>query len=86
MAGLHPIYNNNAFEMFINPDERQPGCLEYEINALGTLWDLRLGRGRYRRQTDASGKPLPAGYGVWNPQSAVDMHRPWHWGFVTFAR
>lgn len=37
-----PIYNNNAFEIFINPDDSQQGYVEYEVNALGTLWDLRL--------------------------------------------
>lgn len=156
------IYNNNAFEIFINPDDRQPGYVEYEVNALGTLWDLRLDRpyrdggradsrwtapglkwavnvqgslnnpndndtgwsvewaipareisamhgarwppqrpwrmnflrvqwqhaidnGRYRRQADADGNLLPAGYSVWTPQHAVDMHRPEHWGYVEFV-
>jgi hypothetical protein len=156
------IYNNNAFEIFINPDDRQPGYVEYEINALGTIWDLRLDKpyrdggradsrwtapglqwavnvqgtlnnpnvidrswsvewarparevsamhgapwppqrpwrmnflrvqwphvivdGRYHKQTDADGNPLSAGYSVWAPQHAVDMHRPEHWGYVSFT-
>ena len=37
-----PIYNNNAFEIFINPDDNQAGYVEFEINALGTIWDLRM--------------------------------------------
>jgi len=38
------IYENNAFEIFINPDDTQTGYVEFEINALGTLWDLRLNK------------------------------------------
>jgi hypothetical protein len=156
------VYNNNAFEIFINPDDRQPGYVEFEVNALGTIWDLRLDRpyrdggkadsrwtapglqwavtvqgtlnnpadidtgwsvewaipvrdisslhgapwppnrpwrmnflrvqwphviagGHYHRQKDKGGNPLPAGYSVWTPQHAVDMHQPEHWGYVTFA-
>ena len=42
------IFYNNDFEIFIKPNEVQPTYAEFEINALGTLWDLLLVR-PYRR-------------------------------------
>tara|TARA_B100000575_G_scaffold294408_1_gene310154 strand:+ start:7961 stop:9055 length:1095 start_codon:yes stop_codon:yes gene_type:complete len=42
------IFYNNDFEVFIKPNEFQPYYVEFEINALGTLWDLFLAR-PYRR-------------------------------------
>ena len=42
------IFYNNDFEVFIKPNERQPYYAEFEVNALGTLWDLFLAR-PYRR-------------------------------------
>ena len=34
------IYNENDFEMFIKPSALSPQYAEYEMNALGTVWDL----------------------------------------------
>ena len=42
------IFYNNDFEVFIKPNEFQPYYAEFEVNALGTLWDLFLAR-PYRR-------------------------------------
>jgi hypothetical protein len=42
------IFYNNDFEVFIKPNEFQPYYVEFEVNALGTLWDLFLAR-PYRR-------------------------------------
>jgi len=42
------IFYNNDFEIFIKPNESQPTYAEFEVNALGTLWDLLLVR-PYRR-------------------------------------
>ncbi len=42
------IFYNNDFEVFIKPNEDQPHYAEFEVNALGTLWDLFLAR-PYRR-------------------------------------
>lgn len=36
------IYQNNNFELFLNPTNDTHYYLEYEINALGTDWDLFL--------------------------------------------
>ncbi len=36
------IFHENDFEVFIDPDGDNHDYYEYEINALGTDWDLRL--------------------------------------------
>ena len=157
------IFHNNDFEIFILPNELQPYYAEFEVNALGTLWELFLARpyrrngpvldrwdvngtqigidlkgtlndpsdidtswtvemaipleaillidrgskvqvgsmwrinfsrvqwqhvienGIYSRKTDENGKRLPENNWVWTPQSAVDMHRPEHWGYLYFT-
>ena len=38
------IFNNNDFEVFINPNDHVFSYGEIEINALGTLWDLFLNK------------------------------------------
>lgn len=38
------IYQDNDFEVFLNPTNDTHNYLEYEINALGTDWDLYLSR------------------------------------------
>ena len=43
------IYHDNDFEIFLNPTNDTHNYLEYEINALGTDWDLFLSR-PYRDQ------------------------------------
>lgn len=42
------IFHNNDFEIFIKPNSYQPYYAEFEVNALGTVWDLFLAR-PYRR-------------------------------------
>lgn len=36
------IFYNNDFEVFIKPDPQEPQYVEFEVNALGTLWELIL--------------------------------------------
>ncbi len=36
------IYLDNAFELFVDPDGDGLSYVEYEINALGTTWDLLM--------------------------------------------
>ncbi|WP_428236308.1 carbohydrate-binding family 9-like protein [Gracilimonas sp.] len=157
------IFYNNDFEIFIKPNQFRPYYAEFEVNALGTLWDLFLARpyrrngpvldhwdlngtkigidvdgtlndpsdideswsvemaipikpvtaidrgaefgagsmwrinfsrvqwqhqivnGIYKKKTDADGNRLPEHNWVWTQQSAVDMHRPEHWGYLYFA-
>lgn len=38
------IYDDNDFEIFLNPSNDTHNYLEYEINALGTDWDLFLNK------------------------------------------
>jgi hypothetical protein len=38
------LYQENAFEFFIDPSNSTHNYLEYEINALGTEWDLFLSK------------------------------------------
>ena len=39
-----PLYQENAWEFFIDPDGDNHGYYEFEINALNTTWDLLLPR------------------------------------------
>ncbi|GHV53492.1 hypothetical protein FACS1894181_17310 [Bacteroidia bacterium] len=39
-----PLYQENAFEFFIDPSNSTHNYLEYEVNALGTEWDLFLNK------------------------------------------
>jgi|TARA_R100000963_G_C4644313_1_gene108138 hypothetical protein len=157
------IFYNNDFEIFIKPNQYQPYYGEFEVNALGTLWELFLARpyrrngpvldhwdlngtkvgvdvqgtlndpsdideswsvelaipikplanidrgndfgvgsmwrinfsrvqwqhqitdGVYEKKTDDQGNRLPENNWVWTQQSAIDMHRPEHWGYLYFA-
>jgi len=38
------IYHDNDFEIFLNPSNDTHNYLEYEVNALGTYWDLYLSK------------------------------------------
>lgn len=42
------IFHNNDFEVFVKPNQYQPYYGEFEVNVLGTLWELFLAR-PYRR-------------------------------------
>ncbi len=159
------IYQDDDFEIFIDPDGDRNEYYELEINALGTVWDLFLVRpyrdggpalhgwdiaglrsavrvdgtindpsdldrawsvelalpwtalaeaapgrrgprageswrvnfsrvdwevdvvdGAYvKRRDPATGRPRPERNWVWSSQGAIDMHRPEHWGVVTFS-
>lgn len=37
-----PVYQDNAFEIFLDPDGDGRDYYEFEVNALNTTWDLRL--------------------------------------------
>jgi len=39
-----PLYNDNAFEIFIDPDGDTHNYFEFECNALGTIWDIYLNK------------------------------------------
>jgi hypothetical protein len=39
-----PLYQENAFEFFIDPSNTTHNYLEYEVNVLGTEWDLFLSK------------------------------------------
>jgi hypothetical protein len=39
-----PLYQENAFEFFIDPSNSTHNYLEYEVNAMGTEWDLFLSK------------------------------------------
>lgn len=43
------VFLDNAFEVFFNPSNDTHNYLEYEVNALGTIWDLMLNKA-YRDQ------------------------------------
>src|SRR5690606_20602331 len=45
------IFNNNDFEMFIDPDGDTHNYMELEINALNTVWDLYLTK-PYRERSE----------------------------------
>ncbi len=157
------IFHNNDFEIFIRPNQFQPYYGEFEVNVLGTIWELFLARpyrrngpvldhwdindqkvgidvkgtvndpsdtdkgwsvewavpikpltdvdrgtpfgkgstwrinfsrvqwqhtitdGKYTRKLDDNGNRLPENNWVWTQQSAVDMHRPEHWGYLYFV-
>ena len=38
------IYQDNAFEIFIDPDEDNFNYFEFQVNALGAVWDLFLSK------------------------------------------
>ncbi len=38
------IYHDNDFEIFIDPSNNTHNYMEYEVNALGTVWDLYLSK------------------------------------------
>jgi len=69
------------------PGRRAPRPGEtWRINFSRVDWDMDVIEGRYVKRTDPStGKALAEHNWVWTPQGAVDMHRPEHWGFVTFS-
>ncbi len=69
------------------PGRRGPrGGETWRVNFSRVDWDVTIEDGRYvKRRDPATGKPLAEHNWVWTPQGAIDMHRPEHWGFVTFS-
>lgn len=61
------IFQDNDFEVFIDPDGDTHGYYELEINALGTVWDLFLVK-PYR-----DGGPALHAWDIAGLQSAVDL-------------
>ncbi len=61
------IFRDNDFEIFIDPDGDTHHYYEFEINALGTTWDLMLGK-PYR-----DGGPSLTGYDLHGLKSAVSI-------------
>ena len=41
-ARSSPLFLENNFEVFIDPDSDRKDYFEFEVNALGTIWDLML--------------------------------------------
>ena len=53
------IYHDNDFEIFIDPDGDSLNYYEFEINALGTIWELTLDRPYSKGGTPELGTNLP---------------------------
>jgi hypothetical protein len=51
----------------------------WRMNFSRVEWQHEIVENRYRRVPDTREDNW-----VWSPQSVIDMHRPEHWGFVTF--
>jgi len=63
-----PIYQDNAFEVFIDPDGDTHNYYEFEINALGTVWDLLMIK-PYR-----DGGPAIGAWDIRGLEAAVHVH------------
>ena len=53
------IYQDNDFEMFLDPDGDGLNYYEFEINALGTIWELTLDKPYNKGGTAELGTNLP---------------------------
>lgn len=62
------IYNDNCFEVFIDPDGDTRNYCELEINALNTVWDLLL-TGTYRDVR----KPAVSGWDIKGLKTSVSI-------------
>jgi hypothetical protein len=63
-----PIFRDNAFEVFIDPDGDTHNYYEFEINALGTVWDLMMIR-PYR-----DGGPAISAWDIRGLEAAVQVN------------
>jgi hypothetical protein len=54
------LYRENAFEVFLDPLGKGVDYYEFEINALGTIWELTLNRPYRRGGKATSGTNLPS--------------------------
>lgn len=57
----------------------------WRINFSRVQWYTEISEGKYKKKTDASGKPLPENNWVWSPQGIINMHYPERWGYIRFA-
>jgi hypothetical protein len=57
----------------------------WRINFSRVQWGTTVSKGKYVRNTDASGKRLPEHNWVWSPQGLIAMHYPERWGYLTFS-
>ncbi|PLW93771.1 MAG: hypothetical protein C0592_05030 [Marinilabiliales bacterium] len=57
----------------------------WRINFSRVQWEHEIVNGKYQRKKNAEGNYLPEYNWVWSQQSAIDMHRPEHWGYVVFS-
>jgi hypothetical protein len=62
------IFNDNDFEIFIDPDADNHNYYEFELNALNTIWELTMER-PYR-----DGGPVHRGDNMHGLKSAVAIH------------
>jgi hypothetical protein len=53
------IFHDNDFEIFLDPDDDGLNYYEFEINALGTIWELTLDKAYSRGGTATHGTNLP---------------------------
>jgi len=58
----------------------------WRINFSRVEWDTKVVDGKYVKQRDARGRPLPEHNWVWSPQGVVNMHYPERWGYLLFSR
>ncbi len=52
----------------------------WRMNFSRVQWQHEIVNGRYRRVANTKEDNW-----VWSPQGVIDMHRPRHWGYVTFG-
>lgn len=57
----------------------------WRINFSRVQWDTEISGGKYKKKTNAAGKPLPENNWVWSPQGVINMHYPERWGYIRFA-
>jgi len=69
------------------PGRRGPRPGEsWRVNFSRVDWEMEIADGGYvKRRDPATGRPRPERNWVWSPQGVIDMHRPEHWGVVTFS-
>ncbi len=54
---------------------------QWRINFSRVEWDTEVRDGKYQKI------PKRAEHNwVWSPQGVIDMHRPWHWGYLQFSQ
>ncbi|MFT3748140.1 MAG: carbohydrate-binding family 9-like protein [Agriterribacter sp.] len=62
-----------------------PANTLWRVNFSRVQWDTEIMNGKYKKKTNASGRPLPEHNWVWSPQGIINMHYPERWGYIRFA-